>query len=81
VPDDGFIAVTLIRPLTLPDVLQALPKLFTGKLYTHKKVEVFQTKMITLESAVTVPVETDGEDAGILPVKAIILPGALRVMI
>jgi diacylglycerol kinase family enzyme len=34
-----------------------------------------------LESAVTVPVETDGEDAGILPVKAIILPGALRVMI
>ncbi|MFN5213684.1 MAG: diacylglycerol/lipid kinase family protein [Bacteroidota bacterium] len=81
VPDDGFIAVTLIRPLTLPDVLQALPKLFTGKLHTHKKVEVFQTKMITLESAVTVPVETDGEDAGILPVKAIILPGALRVMI
>ncbi|MCY7362067.1 MAG: YegS/Rv2252/BmrU family lipid kinase, partial [Ignavibacteria bacterium] len=78
-PDDGFMNVTLIAPLNLWDVITILPKLFSGKIYNHKKVKHFISKQITI-SGIGVSAEADGEEVCQLPVTLQVLPKALKVL-
>ncbi len=79
--NDGLISVTLIKPLSIMDVLRIVPQLFNGKLLAHNKVLSFHTNEIRIEADTEVLVETDGEDAGKLPVSFIVRKKVLSVMV
>jgi diacylglycerol kinase (ATP) len=78
--DDGLLDVTLIKPVSLFELLLALPKLFNGKLYDHPKVEHARARALTLTSPQPVSIEIDGEAVGTLPLTVKALPRILRVV-
>lgn len=79
--DDGLMHLTLIKPLSLWDILTAVPRLFSGSIQRHPRVETFATRSCRIESEQEVYLETDGEDAGLLPVEMIIEEKRLKVLI
>ena len=59
---DGLIDVTLAKNLTILDLVFNLPKLYSGKIVNHKKIETFKTKDITVIPQTTKPfIQADGE--------------------
>lgn len=81
IANDGYISVTQIGALSFTDVLSIVPKLLRGKILTHKKVMAYQTTEIYITSSTDVPVETDGEDCGYLPIRAVLKPRRLKVLV
>jgi diacylglycerol kinase (ATP) len=78
--DDGLVDVTVIRPVSLFELILALPKLFNGKLYDHPKVEHARARTLTLTSPEPVPIEIDGEAVGTLPITVRVLPRVLQIV-
>ena len=59
---DGLIDVTLAKNLTILDLVFNLPKLYSGKIVNHKKIETFKTKDITVIPQTAKPfIQADGE--------------------
>lgn len=79
IPDDGLMNITLIAPLNLWDVITILPKLFSGKIYHHKKIKHFTAPQITILSN-GVSAEADGEEVCKLPVTLKVLSKILKVL-
>jgi len=46
---------------------------------THPKVEVLQSKTVSVDAAQPLPIELEGEQVGTTPARFEIVPGALRV--
>jgi YegS/Rv2252/BmrU family lipid kinase len=79
--DDGLLDVTVVRYLTLPELLKSLPTLYSGAIYSHPKVESHRVKHMKAESKERVVVEIDGEPSGYLPIEISVLPKAIRVWV
>jgi diacylglycerol kinase (ATP) len=80
-PDDGLFDVLLIGDLTRVELLQTMPKLYRGTHLPHKKGELLQGRVVTVESDEPLPIELDGEQPGTTPASFEIVPGALRVRV
>jgi diacylglycerol kinase (ATP) len=79
--DDGLLDVTVVRYLTLPELVRNVPILYNGGIYSHPKVDSYRVKHLTAESRETALIEIDGEPVGRLPIEISVLPQAIRVLI
>ena len=77
---DGLFHVTIIGDLTIPEVFLNLSKLYNGRIYDIDKVITRTCQKMAAISNERVLLEVDGEQPGMLPVVAKILPGALDVI-
>ena len=78
--DDGFLDVTLIEFMRLPELVRNLRLLYNGKIYSHSKVKFFRVMSIRADSKQTALIEIDGEPLGRLPVEISIVPRAIRLL-
>ena len=80
-PDDGLFDVLLIGDVTRRELLQTMPKLYRGTHLPHKKGELLQGTVVTVESAEPLPIELDGEQPGTTPARFELVPRTLRVRV
>ena len=77
--DDGLLDLTVIRYLSLPQLVKSVPTLYGGGIYSHPKVESHRAKHLEAESREPVLIEIDGEAVGRLPIEISMVPKAVRV--
>jgi diacylglycerol kinase (ATP) len=80
-PDDGLFDVLLIGDVTKLDLAMTMPKIYRGTHLPHPKAELLRGASVTVESAVPLPVELDGEQPGTTPVRFDVVPNALRLRV
>ncbi|SDW30589.1 diacylglycerol kinase [Arthrobacter sp. cf158] len=78
-PDDGWLDLFVVRPLSRLRFLAVFPKVFAGKHTSHPAVEIKRVRNVRLEAAGVVAY-ADGERLASLPVEVDVIPGGLRVL-
>ncbi len=68
-PDDGLFDVLLIGDVTKLDLALTMPKIYRGTHLPHPRAELLRGASVTVEAAVPLPVELDGEQPGTTPVQ------------
>jgi YegS/Rv2252/BmrU family lipid kinase len=81
IPDDGLFDVCMIDPLSLPGALMRLPFVIFGKHTGMKPVHMSRHSAITIESAVPLPAQIDGEVMMEKRYDISILPGAVECIV
>jgi diacylglycerol kinase (ATP) len=79
--DDGLADITVVERVSLAEIVANLPILFSGALYSHRKVRHWRAARVHAEAETEVPVEVDGEPVGTLPLEVEALPQALRFIL
>lgn len=59
--DDGVLDVTVVKPLSIREVVHALPHVFRGSIERIPKAAMHRAETVLVTSAVPVPVHIDGE--------------------
>jgi YegS/Rv2252/BmrU family lipid kinase len=79
---DGLFDITIAKNLNLFDLVFNLPKLYSGKIVHHKKVETYKTKEITVIPKTTKPfIQADGELIGTGKISVKIIEKAIKFII
>ena len=78
-PDDGELTVTVIGPVSRLGLVRAKPRLTDGSHLDHPAVEVLRGREVSL-SGPGLTGWADGEPIGSLPLTAVVVPGALRIV-
>lgn len=78
-PDDGLFDVTVWTGYTLMDFALKSRRIYDGTHVQLPGTRTFRARVLEAESEEEVLLDVDGEQPGRLPVKAEILPGALRL--
>jgi diacylglycerol kinase family enzyme len=79
---DGFFDITIAKNLSFFDIIFNLPKLYSGKIVHHKKVETYKTKEITIIPQNSKPyIQADGELIGTGKVTGKIIKKAIRFVV
>jgi len=79
---DGFLDVTIAKNLTIFDLILNLPKLYSGKIVDHKKLETFKTKAIRVVPKTAKPfIQADGEVIGTGEVQVKIIEKAINFVV
>ena len=77
---DGILDLTVIRYLSLWELVKGLPALYNGSIYSHPKVKAYRVKRVEATSREPALIEIDGEPLGRLPIEISIVPNAIRVL-
>jgi YegS/Rv2252/BmrU family lipid kinase len=77
--DDGLFDVVLIGDVTKLDFLTTSPKLYSGRHIGHPRIDVLRSATLEVDAGVALPVELDGEVAGVTPVRFEVVPAALQL--
>ncbi|MEJ2655953.1 MAG: diacylglycerol kinase family lipid kinase [Desulfobacterales bacterium] len=77
---DGLLNITIIGDLTIPEVFLNLSRLYNGRICDIDNVITLAGKTVAAASDDRVYIEMDGEQAGLLPAKVKIVPGALKII-
>lgn len=80
VPDDGWLDVVVIKPISKPELVWVYPRLFTGGHVRHPAYEHHRVRTVTV-AAPDVVAYGDGERLGRLPVTIRVVPDAVRVFV
>ncbi|MFY9242328.1 MAG: diacylglycerol kinase family protein [Polaribacter sp.] len=79
---DGLLDITIAKNLNFLDLILNLPKLYSGKIVHHKKVETYKTKEINVIPVNSKPfIQADGELIGSGNVTATIVKKAINFVI
>lgn len=78
-PDDGWLDLFMVKPLSRLQFLAVFPKVFAGNHTSHPAVDIRRVRKVRLE-AHGVVAYADGERLGALPVDIEIVPGMLHVL-
>jgi len=78
--DDGAFHITVIGDLSLSEVFRHFPKLYNGRIKDIRDVSILTGKKISASSDERVLLDCDGEQTGLLPIAANIIPAALRMI-
>ncbi len=79
---DGLFDITIAKNLNLFDLVFNLPKLYSGKIVNHKKIETYKTKKIRVIPTDKKPfIQADGELIGTGKVSVKIIKKALNFVI
>lgn len=84
IPDDGLLALTLIKKVSAWEVVKNSRRFYNGRITDNPKVSTFQTDSILVEAAEGAEptwVEVDGEFLGQTPVQFSIFPQALQIIV
>ena len=82
VPDDGLLGLTIIRQVSVWDVISNSKHFYNGNISRHPQVSLHQAKSIHIQHVDTpIWLETDGEFLGQTPVTFSILPNAIKVIV
>lgn len=79
-PDDGLLHGMIAGPLTRLETLIVLPRVFSGRHLTHRKVRVVQGREIRVTGVAPLAVQADGESVGTIPAIFTLHPRALLVL-
>jgi diacylglycerol kinase (ATP) len=79
--NDGLFDVVLIGDVTKLDFVTTAPKLYSGGHVRHPKVEVLRSRTVSVDAAVPLPVEVEGESVGTTPARFEVVPSALRLRV
>ena len=77
---DGLLHLTIIGDLTIPEVFLNLSKLYNGRIYDIDKVIARTCRKVAAISDDRVLLEVDGEQPGMLPMGAKMVPDAIRII-
>jgi diacylglycerol kinase family enzyme len=80
-PDDSVFDVLLIGDVSKTDLVLTLPKIYRGTHLPHPKAELLRGAKVTIETAVPLPVQLDGEQPGTTPATFEVVPKALRLRV
>ncbi|WP_029287269.1 diacylglycerol kinase family protein [Cellulomonas sp. HZM] len=85
VVDDGLLDVVVAGPFTKPGVVRIFPSIYRGGHVGHPQVQVLRSRSVLIEPVSELgptppPAFADGERIGPLPLRAEVVPGALRVL-
>ena len=79
---DGLFDITIAKNLNFFDLVFNLPKLYSGKIVHHKKIETYKTKEITVIPQTTKPfIQADGELIGTGKVSVKIIEKAINFIV
>jgi len=81
---NGLFDITIVKNLSLIDLIRNLPKLYNGKIIHHKKVTTFKSNSIYITplSSYDKPfIQADGELIGKGSLKATIIPKAIQFVV
>jgi diacylglycerol kinase (ATP) len=78
-PADGLLDITIIHPASRLEFCSAIPKLYSGKLDEHPKVEILHARRIRISGPDLTPM-ADGEELGSFPLDIRIAPGVLQLV-
>ena len=81
IANDGLLDLTIIRPVHWWHVIFRLRRFFNGEIYSIGHVHHAQGKVVKINSAPAIPIETDGELQGHTPVTIAIEPQAVRFVV
>ncbi len=81
ISDDGFLDMTLIRPIHFWHILFRFRYLFDGNIYKIGHAERWRGERIRIESTPEMKVEVDGELLGDTPLEFSILHKAIRIVV
>ncbi len=79
VPDDGWLDMFVVKPMSRLRFLAVFPKVFAGKHTSHPAVEIRRVRRVRLEAAGVVAY-ADGERIAELPVDVDVVPAGLWVL-
>ncbi len=77
--DDGWLEVTVFRPLSLAKLLLKTPKLYRGDYAGEPSIEKFQARRVRIECLTTIAAESDGELVGTGSTEVALVPRSLQV--
>lgn len=80
-PVDGLLDVCLVGVMGRVELLRLLPRAYAGGHVHHPAVSMYQGEEFVVEADRPMPVVLDGESAGETPVRFMVAPGALRVVV
>jgi diacylglycerol kinase family enzyme len=78
---DGLFDLVTIGDVSKPDLLWSLPRIYRGTHLSHPKVNAVRAAEVTVDSAIGVAVQADGELLGFTPARFSILPSALNILV
>ncbi len=78
--DDGLLDVVVVGRLSIPGLVRAFPKLYSGELVHHPAVTVRRARTVRL-STPGITAYADGERFGALPLSVEVVPGAVTVLV
>ena len=79
---DGLLDITIAKNLTILDLILNLPKLYSGKIVDHKKLETYKTKAIRVVPKTAKPfIQADGEIIGTGEVHVKIIEKAINFVV
>ncbi|MDT8307467.1 MAG: diacylglycerol kinase family lipid kinase [Anaerolineae bacterium] len=79
--DDGLFEVFLFKGTGLPKTVTYLWQLWRGSHMGSTDVVRLQGREVVVDTERTIPVHTDGDPAGETPLRCLIVPGALRLLV
>ncbi len=80
-PDDGWLDVTLILPMSFLSLLMNMPRIPSGRHIHHPAVITFRTKSLTIDSPVELYAEADGEILTPVPFTFSVINQALKMIV
>ena len=81
VADDGLLDITVIEHMSIPRIAMAVPLLFNGKIYTHKRVRHYTGRTVELQFDSVREMEIDGEALGTTPLTITIEDKRLKIIV
>jgi diacylglycerol kinase (ATP) len=79
--DDGLFDVLVIGDITKRDFVLNVGKIYRGTHLSHPKIELLRSASVSVDAAVPVPIELDGEQPGTTPARFEVVPAALRLRV
>jgi diacylglycerol kinase (ATP) len=79
-PDDGWLDLLTLEPMSPMRSLARLPKLFDGRLAGDPAFRIVRCRTAIVDAVPPCGLELDGQLFGTTPVTLSILPGALAVL-
>ena len=80
-PKDGLFDITIVKNISIFDLLLNLPKLYNGDIVYHKKVETYKDEVIQIINHNNSIIEADGEIIGTDSLDVIIIKRAIQIFI
>ena len=80
-PKDGLLDITIVKNISIFDLLLNLPKLYNGDIVYHKKVETYKDEVIQIINHNNSIIEADGEIIGTDSLNVTIIKKAIQIFI